>query len=134
MQPTQQNKLRTTVKHWEPCNNNNNTVLKTEQQTLNYLRHSLLSYILSFARLVEHSFMVPRARNPCMPSRQKEKCFTPPLSVYQTRQSDCVWGSLPSTRLAPPTSRLCSVSPISRILVPGIQTYREAEHKKHLKI
>ena len=90
MQPTQQNKLRTTVKHWEPCNNNNNTVLKTEQQTLNYLRHSLLSYILSFARLVEHSFKVTRARNPCLPTHQKEKCSTPPLSVYQTRQSVCV--------------------------------------------
>ena len=150
MELTQQNKLRTAVKHWEPCNSNNNTVWKTKQQTLNYLRDSLLSYILSFARLVEHSFMVPRARNPCLPTHQKEKCSTPPLSVYQTkqsdcvsqtvrldsqtRQSDCVRGSLPSTRLAPPTAKLCSVSPLSRILAPGIQTYCEAEHKKHLKI
>ena len=50
-------------------------------------------YIL-LAKLVDHSFMVPRVRNPCLPTRQTEKCSTPPC--VSTRQSDCVRGVSPA--------------------------------------
>ena len=94
-------KLRTTVKHWEPCNNNNNTVWKTEQQTLNNLRHSLWSYILRYSSQNWAFWWTPAERQqPVSMNWEGEKCSTSPCVSVRLYQSDSVSGSLPYTRLA----------------------------------